>query len=195
MSTAVPHPSRAEVPDSGEAPAAGAAHGDEAWLAAVYRQWAPRVRDQARRALGDSREAEDVAQQVFLAAWHGRTGYRPEAATPAAWLRGITRRKIAEALAARSRGAALAEGAGTRFARERPYREEADVVLDRVLVAQELALLPVPQRTVLCLTFYEELTQAQIAERTGWPLGTVKSHARRGMRRLRPLLREAVGDA
>ncbi|MBM7172106.1 sigma-70 family RNA polymerase sigma factor [Streptomyces sp. G44] len=198
MSAGVPRrPARAfaEVPDRGEALAAGLARGDEACLAAVYRQWGPRVQALARRALGDSREAEDVAQQVFLAAWRGRAAYRPELGSPTAWLTGIARRKIADALAARSRRVALVAGAEARYASERPHREEADVVLDRVLVAAELARLPVPQRTVLCLAFYEDLTQSQIAERTGWPLGTVKSHARRGLRRLRVLLREADADA
>ncbi|MGA4846883.1 RNA polymerase sigma factor [Streptomyces sp. G5(2025)] len=193
MSAAVPRPARAfaEVPDGSDTLAAGLARGDEACLAAVYRQWGPRVRALALRALGDSREAEDVAQQVFLAAWHGRTTYRPELGTPAAWLTGIARRMIADAVAARSRGAALVEGAVTRYATQGPQRDEVDVVLDRVLVTAELARLPVPQRTVLRLTFYEDLTQSQIAERTGWPLGTVKSHARRGMHRLRSLLRDA----
>ncbi|MFI2618345.1 RNA polymerase sigma factor [Streptomyces sp. NPDC018584] len=188
-------PGRAGVPGSGDALAAGLALGDEACLVAVYRQWGPRVQALARRALGDSREAEDVTQQVFLAAWRGRRGYRPELGSPTAWLTGIARRKIADALAARSRRAALVEGVGARYGIERPHHEEADAVLDRLLVAEELARLPAAQRTVLRLTFYEDLTQSQIAERTGWPLGTVKSHARRGMHRLRSLLRDAApGD-
>ncbi|NEB49822.1 sigma factor-like helix-turn-helix DNA-binding protein, partial [Streptomyces sp. SID339] len=58
-------------------------------------------------------------------------------------------------------------------------------VLDRVLVQRELALLPSSQQLVLRLAFYGDLTQSQIAERTGLPLGTVKSHTRRGLRALR----------
>ncbi len=60
-----------------------------------------------------------------------------------------------------------------------------DDVLDRVLLVDALSRLPSGQREVLCLAFYEDLTQIQIAERTGMPLGTVKSHTRRGLLRLR----------
>ncbi|WP_372349174.1 sigma-70 family RNA polymerase sigma factor [Streptomyces sp. KL116D] len=167
--------------------AQGMARGDAACVAEVYRRWAPLVRVLARRGLGDSAEAEDVTQQVFLAAWRGRAGYRPELGSTAAWLSGITRRRVADALAARTRRAALLDRAATR-----PFApcEDADAVVDRVLVSQELARLPVPQRTVLRLAFYEDLTQPQIAERTGLPLGTVKSHARRGMQRLNHRLRD-----
>ncbi|MET9494025.1 sigma-70 family RNA polymerase sigma factor [Streptomyces sp. NPDC006552] len=160
---------------------------DAAHLADLYLRWSPLVRRLALRALGDRRDAEDVTQQVFLAAWRGRAGYRPELGPEAAWLTGITRHHIADALARRTRKAALFDGLTTRYA---VVTEETDAVLDRVLVTKELARLPVPQRTVLWLAFYEDLTQPQIADRTGWPLGTVKSHARRGMGRLRTRLQE-----
>lgn len=160
--------------------------GDEESLSAVYRRWGPVVHALAQRALGDSREAEDVTQQVFLAAWRGRTGYRPELGSLAAWLTGITRHKIADALAARTRRAALVEGVGVLYAAtDHGAQEGMDSTVDRALISQELARLPVPQRTVLRLAFYEDLTHPQIADRTGWPLGTVKSHARRGIRSLR----------
>ncbi|MGW5861039.1 sigma-70 family RNA polymerase sigma factor [Streptomyces sp. NPDC055239] len=159
---------------------------DEAGLAAVYRRWGPLVHVLAQRALGDSREAEDITQQVFLAAWRGRAGYRPELGSLSAWLTGITRHRIADALAARTRRAALVEGAGAQYAAmDHPALEGMDSAVDRALMAQELARLPASQRTVLRLAFYEDLTHQQIAERTGWPLGTVKSHARRGMLSLR----------
>ncbi|RST24988.1 sigma-70 family RNA polymerase sigma factor, partial [Streptomyces sp. WAC04770] len=63
--------------------------------------------------------------------------------------------------------------------------EPPEAALDRVLVSQELRKLPPVQRNILRLAFFDDLTHVQIAERTGLPLGTVKSHARRAMARIR----------
>ncbi|MFE5211762.1 sigma factor-like helix-turn-helix DNA-binding protein, partial [Streptomyces sp. NPDC056600] len=65
-------------------------------------------------------------------------------------------------------------------------------VLDRVLLVDALSRLPRGQREVLCMAFYQDLTQAGIAERTGLPLGTVKSHTRRGLHRLRAAIDQGV---
>ncbi|MEU5891501.1 sigma-70 family RNA polymerase sigma factor [Streptomyces sp. NPDC047461] len=165
--------------------------GDEACLATMYERWGSLVYNLARRSLGDAREAEDVTQLVFLAAWRGRAGYSPDRGTLPGWLTGITRRKVADALAARTRRTALVAAAGAQLllrATDEAVRPEAAV--DRVLLADEMSQLPAPQRRVLNLTFYDDLTQTQIAELTGWPLGTVKSHTRRGLRRLARRLRE-----
>ncbi|MFD9585365.1 MULTISPECIES: sigma-70 family RNA polymerase sigma factor [unclassified Streptomyces] len=162
--------------------------GDETALAAVYRRWSPLVHTLARRSLGDTREAEDVTQQVFLAVWRGGRGFRPDRGTLAGWLVGITRRKIADALSARTRRTELVGAAGALLALSDEGRSRPEAVLDRVLVRHELSKLPPAQREVLHLAFYEDLTQTQIARRTGWPLGTVKSHARRGLHQLRHCL-------
>ncbi|MGW2035266.1 RNA polymerase sigma factor [Streptomyces argyrophylli] len=160
------------------------AAGDEAVMEAVYRRWAPLVLSLARQSLGDGAEAEDVTQTVFLAAWRGRHGYRPGRGPLPAWLVGITRRKIADALSARTRRTDTAAAAAREPDRTPEPSYAQDDVLDRVDVTRELRRLPEAQRRVLCLTFYGDLTQTQIAHVTGWPLGTVKSHARRGLLRL-----------
>ncbi|MFF9216768.1 RNA polymerase sigma factor [Streptomyces viridosporus] len=154
-------------------------------FAAIYRRWGPLVHTLATRSLGDTHEAEDVTQQVFLGAWRGRDGFHPERGPLGAWLVGITRRKIADALAARTRRLALVDSAARGTGPPPPDAEVPENVLDRVLLVDELSRLPRHQRDVLRLAFYEDLTQSQIAERTGMPLGTVKSHARRGLHRLR----------
>ncbi|WP_329530569.1 sigma-70 family RNA polymerase sigma factor [Streptomyces sp. NBC_01450] len=174
--------------------AQGLVDGDEECLTAAYRRWGTLVHTLAGRSLGDSREAEDITQQVFLAAWQGRQGYRPERGAFCGWLVGITRRKIADALSARTRRTDLLAAAGALLGPLDDTYGRPETVLDRVLLRGELARLPASQRRVLHLAFYEGLTQTQIAQRTGWPLGTVKSHSRRGLHQLRRCLRtEAVG--
>ncbi|MET7288923.1 sigma-70 family RNA polymerase sigma factor [Streptomyces sp. NPDC005573] len=175
--------------------AEGLVAGDEACLAAAYRRWSALVYALARRSLGDAVEAEDVTQQVFLGVWRGRRGYRPERGPLGGWIVGIARRKIFDALSARTRRSELVAAAGSALAHaaaDASLDTGSEAVLDRVLVQRELERLPDTQRRVLYLAFYEDLTQTQIADRTGWPLGTVKSHARRGLHQLRRSLEDGA---
>ncbi|MFJ9243417.1 sigma-70 family RNA polymerase sigma factor [Streptomyces sp. NPDC101776] len=170
--------------------ARGLVAGDEDCLAVAYHRWSPLVHTLARRSLGDAVEAEDVTQQVFLGVWRGRRGFRPERGAIGGWIVGIARRRIADALSARTRRLHLVAAAGSSLVLDDHTARKPESALDRVLVLRELARLPAPQQRVLRLTYYEDLTQTQIARRTGWPLGTVKSHARRGLRQLRRRLQD-----
>lgn len=167
---------------------------DEIAFAAVYRRWGSLVHTMATRSLGDAHEAEDVTQQVFLGAWRGRDGYRPERGPLGAWLVGITRRKIIDALAARTRRLTLIDSMAYDAHLHRHEAGAPDDVLDRVLLVDALSRLPRHQREVLCMAFYQDLTQAQISECTGMPLGTVKSHTRRGLHRLREGIEQGRAD-
>ncbi|MFE2917605.1 RNA polymerase sigma factor [Kitasatospora indigofera] len=182
--------------DTDEDIAKGFAAGEESCLAAAYRRWGALLYTVALRSLGDAEEAKDVVQQAFIGAWQGRTGFDPARGTLAGWLTGITRNKIADALAQRSRRTrdldALAAGGAAPAA---TVQAPPNAVVDRVVVLDELAQLPAPQQQVLKLAFYDDLTQAQIAERTGLPLGTVKTHTRRGLLRLRRRIEEVDGAA
>ncbi|MEU1460948.1 sigma-70 family RNA polymerase sigma factor [Streptomyces sp. NPDC005727] len=187
VATAGPRPAHPS-PAVGDGPTPAA---DDASWSEIHRRWGGLVHGLAQQALGDARDAEDVAQQVFADAWRGRHGYVPERGTPAAWLVGITRRKVADALAARARRARLVAAAAEQSpAQGRDDTGEPEAALDRMVVGRALRQLSTPQRQVLHLAYYEDLTQTQIARVTGWPLGTVKSHTRRGLDRLRHCLED-----
>ena len=167
------------------------AAGEEQALAWAYERWAGQIHGMAVRAFGTGPDAEDVTQQVFVSAWTGRAGYRPENGPLPAWLVGICRHKIADAWARRARQRRETEAATAELqaAPAGPVTGGVDsAVADRVLLLDELDLIGQPQRGIIELAFFEDLTHAQIAARTGLPLGTVKSHIRRTLERLRTRL-------
>lgn len=135
-----------------------------------------------RRSL-DADAAHDVTQEVFVSAWRGRQQFDPAKGNLAAWLVGITKRRIIDHVRSERRHA-------DRRADESAAAADTDDtiverVADRMLVADGLRQLPRPTRELVELAFIHDLTHQQIAEKTGTPLGTVKSNIRRGLLRIK----------
>jgi RNA polymerase sigma-70 factor, ECF subfamily len=171
-------------PSAKEALAARFGAGDETALREAYDQYGGSVYHLALASLRTGADAEDVTQATFVAAWTARATYDPEKGSLLGWLLGIARRKALDrhrVLARELRDAATAR----QYAPTDAVEAGADRVVDRLLVADQLARLPADQQRVLRLAFYDDLTHVQIATVTGLPLGTVKSHLRRGMANLR----------
>lgn len=162
---------------------AGFRAGDDAALRDAYARWGPLVFRLALRSLGDRSDAEDVTQQVFLSAWRGRTGFDPARSALGAWIVGITRHRIADAHEARSKQARLGDTLTAEAIASPPVQH--DDLAERAMVAEELERLePVPQR-VMRLAFFDQLSHTEIAETLDLPVGTVKSHIRRSLMRMR----------
>ncbi|HEX6365740.1 MAG TPA: sigma-70 family RNA polymerase sigma factor [Agromyces sp.] len=162
---------------------AGFRAGDDRALREAYARWGALVFRLALRSLGDRADAEDVTQQVFISAWRGRAGFDPARSALGAWLVGITRHRIADAHEARARRQRLGDTLAAEAAASPPVHD--DDLAERAMVAEELERLdPVPRR-VMRLAFFDQLSHTEIAETLDLPVGTVKSHIRRSLMRMR----------
>jgi len=158
--------------------------GDPAALRDAYDRYARAVYAIALRSLRAHHDAEDVTQQVFVRAWRGRHTFDPERGTLGGWLLGIARNQVVDRLDGRVRELRTVDRAG-RAGQPVQSTPEPDRVVDAVVVADQLDKLAPQVRAVVRLAFFDDLTHQQISTATGLPLGTVKSHLRRGMDRLR----------
>lgn len=165
----------------------GLRSGDPRALEAVREQCGAAVFGYLRHVLRDRAAAEDVYQLVFTEIWRRGAQYDAARGSLATWALTIARSRAIDELRRRRPEpldpATLPEPAATGPSPE-------DAVLDRWRMAHLLARLPAEERDLLRLRFYGELTQVEIAERAGLPLGTVKSRMVRGLERLRGLLGE-----
>lgn len=162
--------------------------GDQDALAEAYAAWGPLVYNVALRAAANHHDAEDITQQVFVSAWRSRATLTDDNRSLAGWLVTITKRRCADVHGRRAREQRQAAAAAVTMRSEAPGEHEP--ALDRLIVAHALNELGDPRATVVRLAVIDDLTHAQVAERLDMPLGTVKSHVRRGLLQLRDRLQE-----
>jgi RNA polymerase sigma-70 factor (ECF subfamily) len=191
------------------------AAGSQSALGALYDRYVDAVYAAASRLTSDRQVVEEVVQETFLALWNRAELFDPNLGSLAAWLHTIARNRTVDRLRAAGRRPNLiphSSAAGE--------DEEAGAALDRLVTAgsviggaavglgpegelasaelrqvlgSALAELPEAERTAIVLAYHEELTHTEIAERLGWPLGTVKTRTRRALLRLREALAEELG--
>ncbi len=183
-------PTRATSRETDETLIARVAEGDEAAFSELYRRHMPAIRAFARRRTNDVGRAEELAQEIFLDAWRSAARFDPRIAPVPAWLRTIAARRAVDWTRRTAARPPLAQYEGGETAVD---ARDADQVrhLDMVAALQEL---PPSQRETLVLAFYADMSYPEIAEETSTPLGTVKSRALLGMRRLAALEASGLGD-
>jgi RNA polymerase sigma-70 factor (ECF subfamily) len=149
----------------------------EAFSRLVERHQQP-LRAFLRRACGDWAQADDLAQETFLAAW-SRIGRLKAGASVRAWLCGIGYNKHLTAV--RSAGRERARGAAYQADRDETIDAAAE---DKLALERAMADLPAEQRACVALCLAADFSHAEAAEGLDMPLGTVKSHVSRGRARL-----------
>ncbi len=167
-------------------------------LAALYDRHAARLLGLARRILGEGGEAEEVLQEVFLFVWRSASSFDPSRGSVRTWLLIATRSRSVDRL--RSRRSASPPHLGSLEEAGDGPPEPDDVEQSsserqwESICRAAVGELPEDQRRVLELAYFEGLTQQEIAERTGMPLGTVKTRVRLGLTKLRDRLRPYSGS-
>jgi RNA polymerase sigma-70 factor, ECF subfamily len=172
------------------------ASGDREAFKRFYDRYASLAFTFALRLLGSQSDAEDLTQEVFLQVWRQAQSYSPERGSPEAWLITMTRSRALDKLRATRRRATspLASDEPTHSERGTSVASPTQTSEAKLTVQGVLVKLPEMQRIVLELAYFAGLTQSEIAERLGEPLGTVKTRMRAGLERLRGFLEAAPPD-
>jgi RNA polymerase sigma-70 factor (ECF subfamily) len=169
--------------------------GDDRAFRELFARYASVAHALAFRLVRQAQVAEEIVQEAFLAVWRSPERYDRSRGSVRTWLMGTVHHRAVDAVRREqaqrrraSQAAAMDHGVA-----EDPTDEvlsAIDLPRERRLVRRALAELPDEQRDVIRQMYFDGMSQSQIAERTGLPLGTVKSRTLLGMRRLRARLEE-----
>jgi len=165
------------------------ATGDPAAVEECLRHYGGLVWSLARRFCADHAEAEDAVQEIFIAIWRNAGRFDAGRGSEATYITMIARRRLIDRYRRRSRDLdttpledELVDSSSSQHVEQAEIREEA------ARAREQMQRLRPEERRVLELSIDHGLSQSEIAEVTEMPLGTVKTHARRGLIRLRELL-------
>ena len=161
------------------------AAGDAAALSCIYEQTVAQVFGIARCMLRSKEDAEEIVCDVYTHAWQTAGSYDPARGSVMAWLAIMARNRSVDRLRQRRRHLALND------AEQHPEDWPADPALgpEHILarlqtgsaVHRALESLPAERRRLIALAFFQDMSHQEIADSTGIPLGTVKSHVRRAL--------------
>lgn len=163
------------------------ASGDEQAFGDLYDRVAPRLHGLVRRIVIDAAASDEVTQEVFVDIWRSSAAYHPDQGTALAWMFTIAHRRAVDRVrsAAASRQRDAAYSAGQHTAEYDVTAETVDQRLSADRLHRAIERISPLQRDAVRLAYLEGISQTQVAERLGIPLGTAKSRIRDGLLRLR----------
>ena len=170
------------------------AAGDDGAVRECVNRYGALVWSLARRWAVDDPDAEDAVQEIFIALWRSAARFDATRASEPGWVAMVARRRLIDRSRQRQRSPVF-EFFQAGFDMEDETEPDQDVELDTAsragLARAALLTLPDAQRRMLELSLLDGKTHDEIARETSVPLGTVKSHIRRGLTRMRALLMPA----
>ena len=173
------------APDDG-ALLARIAEGDTGAFETLYERYSGAAYSVAIGMLKDAAQAQEVAQDVFLAIWRGAREFDPARGSARTWILSVAHHKSVDAVR-RSRRNSTVPLSDT-MTGDADVIEAAQARVDAGRVRRALEALSIEQRAAIVLAYYGGYTQQEIAQRLGVPLGTIKTRIRDGLLRLRTVL-------
>lgn len=159
--------------------------GDQGAMTALYDRYSSIVYSVALRVLQDTAAAEDVLQDIFMQLWRNPGAFDANRGNMTAWLAVIARHRAIDKLRQRHPENDIDDVV---VCIEPDLAADADRSRAMEKVRSALQVMPAPQRSALEMAYFEGLTHVEIAEKTGEPLGTVKTRIRSGLLSLRKVL-------
>jgi RNA polymerase sigma-70 factor (ECF subfamily) len=170
------------------------AHRDSRSFQDFYRKYSGLIFTTISNVLNDHHDSEDVMQEVLMQIWNKAHLYEPRKGKPLTWVTTMARNRAIDRIRSKQRRSRLNNDFEMEVRPEQPEFEESsseqyEAKERNDILHSAVDKLTEDQKQAIALTYFAGLTQAEVAERLGEPLGTVKARIRRGVTRLESLVK------